>query len=143
MAPQICCVCGKIRKGHSIPFGKNCKQRSVLSTISKVPESNSIAKPVGRKCLKCFRPLKGHPFPRGYQCNLTPLLSEQEKKLGRTCLKCFRPLKGHPFPRGSQCTLTPLLSEQEKKLKKTKERKSKNYQTKRTKQVIINRMSNF
>ena len=38
-----------------------------------------------RKCLKCVRPIKGHPKPSGKLCELEPCMSRTEiKNLGRT-----------------------------------------------------------
>ena len=37
----------------------------------------------GKKCTQCFRPIKGHPKPRGKLCTLESLLTEMEKERER------------------------------------------------------------
>ena len=72
--PQICCVCGKTRKGHKKPFGKSCTQG--VANCSK--DSKLKFKPVGKLCSKCKRPIKGHKLPKGSKCLLTPIMTEEE-----------------------------------------------------------------
>ena len=137
---QICCVCGKTRKGHKKPFGKSCTQ----GMHHTVKDSKLKFKPCGKLCSKCKRPVKGHKLPRGSKCTLTPIEEEDEqiqnfKPDGKLCCKCRRPIKGHKLPRGPKCTLTPIMTadehEQRKKLKR-KARNSKHYKGKIEKSYI-------
>ena len=47
------------------------KPKAILNI--DVDKDSNPEKQIGRKYIKCARPIKGHPLPKGNKCNLEPL----------------------------------------------------------------------
>ena len=83
--------CGSRRKNHQCGLGlcsaeteypdfalpirrqlrSDLKPKAILNI--DVDKDSNPEKQIGRKCIKCARPIKGHPLPKGNKCNLEPL----------------------------------------------------------------------